>query len=210
MSKADEIEEKIKEKRTLEANQRGIMGQNGKIGTILKNLGQPIISQNQGGSFIESNYINLDGNYEYDNIENCADARELMRKIPIMDLDLNERPNSAEWDDQMNQKTNFTTNIIGMNFDGLTRGMHLEITYKEYEAELIVYFQGNVVYKESKGELISYIPSENWHKLIESLYKIAKEKQRNNKEKEFEENLLKQENKKRNWINQIAKNWGFN
>jgi hypothetical protein len=49
----NEREKRIREQREMEANRKGIMGLNGKFGTIVRNLGQPIISH--GGGMYESN-----------------------------------------------------------------------------------------------------------------------------------------------------------
>lgn len=209
MSKSDDIEEKIKEKRTLEANQKGLMGKNGKVGTILKILGQPIINQSEGGTFIDSNYIDLEAN-DYKNLEDYSNSTELMRNIPIMDCNSNDRPSSDEWDQNMPDPQNFSTTTIGMHFDGLSRGLHLEIKYDEYESELVVYYKGYIVYKEIKGELINYVPLEEWHNHIEHLYKISKEKQRKIKEIEFEQQIKQNENRKQLWWNKIKEQWGIN
>jgi hypothetical protein len=65
------------------------------------------------------------------------------------------------------------------------------------------------VYKETKGELLSYNPIEEWEKWIESLYKIAKEKQRKVKEKEFEESIKSNEKEKDFWWEKIKNRWGI-
>ena len=44
-----EIEKRIQEKRTVEATKKKLMGFNGKLGCIVRNLGQPIIAQSEGG-----------------------------------------------------------------------------------------------------------------------------------------------------------------
>ena len=59
MSKQEEIEEKIREQRTIEANKKGLIGQNGKIGMVLRMLGHPIIAQYEGGTYVDTNYLDL-------------------------------------------------------------------------------------------------------------------------------------------------------
>jgi len=209
MASAEEFEDKIREKRILEANKKGLMGQNGKIGIVLKTFGDPIISQSEGGYYVDSNYIDLEGinNDEPSEINNSND---LMKKIPIMNIEGNKRPDSQEWYQEMPDPISYGVDTIGIHFDGLNRGMHLEIKYEEISSELIVYYKGYLVYKESKGELLSYAPYEEWEKWIDSLYKVAKEKQRILKEKEFEDSVKQAEKDKSAWWESIKKRWGIN
>ena len=57
-------ESRIQEQRTIEAAKNNIMGLNGKLGCIAKNLGDPIIAEYSGGQYFSSNdmpdYLNLD------------------------------------------------------------------------------------------------------------------------------------------------------
>lgn len=205
MPSPEEIEEKIKEKRIIEANKKGFLGPNSKIKLILKIFGDPIISQSENGGYVDTNYMDLHG-YELPE-EEILNNIDLLKKIPIMELDNNTRPNSEEWTDMPDSK-NYSTETIGYHFDGLSRGMHMEIKYDEFSTETIISYKGYVCYREAKGELLSYIPNNEWEKWIESLYKVAKEKQRVIKEKEFEESIKEKEKEKENWINKIISNWG--
>lgn len=208
MSTPEEIEEKIREKRILEANKKGLVGQNGKIGTILKIFGSPIISQTEGGYYVDSNY--LEDPYDQKKpIEDISDSVDLMRNIPIMNIDTNDRPNTKEWSDGMPDAVDYGVDTIGIHFDGLSRGMHLEIKYDELTSELLVLYKGYVVYKEIKGEILSYAPYEEWEKWIESLYKVAKEKIRKIKEEEFEDSIKNNEREKFRWWNKIKEKWGI-
>lgn len=210
MSKSEEIENKIIEKRTLEANKKGLMGKNGKLGTILKILGQPIINQSAGGGLLDSNYIDLEGNSEQIDLLELRNSEELMQNIPIMNVSGNSRPDTDEWKKDMPDPIDYGIETIGLHFDGLNRGMHLEIKYDDITSELVVYYKGHVAYKEIKGELLGYAPNEEWEKWIDSLYKIAKEKQRNLKEKEFEELIKQNEREKTDWWEKIKNKWGIN
>jgi hypothetical protein len=210
VSKAEEFEDKIREKRILEATKKGLMGQNGKIGIVLKILGQPIINQSEGGYYTDSNYIDLEGvDFTRKSIHEIENSEELMRNIPIMGMDGSERPTSSEWASEMPDAIHYGIDTIGMHFDGLSRGMHLEIKYDEVSSELVLYYKGYVAYKEIKGELLSYAPNEEWEKWIESLYKVSKEKQRKIKEKEFEESIKENEKEKSIWWEKIKNRWGL-
>lgn len=209
MSKAEEFEEKIKEKRTLEANKKGLIGQNGKLGIILKSLGSPIIEHSEGGGYVESNYIDLEGKTDDINLHDISSSEEFMKKIPIIYMKGVERPQTDEWNLDMPDSISYGIETIGLHFDGLNRGMHLEIKYDYNLSELVVYYRGYLVYKEIKGDLFSYIPNEEWEKWVDSLYKIAKEKHRKQKEEDFKKTTIQNEKDKNAWIEKIRLRWGF-
>lgn len=205
MSRREELEEKIREQRTIEANKKGLIGQNGKIGTVLRMMGQPIISQSEGGSYVDTNYIDL--HPEEESYEDPKNNDQLLKKIPIMNMGTNERPNSDEWA-ELPEGTSYDTQTLGWHFDGLSRGMHLEIKYDNVFSELSVYYKGYLVYKEISGEITCYVPNQEWEAWIEKLYKISRESQRKLKEKEFEEQIKNAEKNKQNWWSQIKSRWG--
>lgn len=205
MSKREEIEEKIREQRIIEANKKGLIGQSGKIGTVLRIMGQPIISQYEGGTFIDSNYINLRGEEILD--EEPQNNNELLKKIPIMDAGANDRPQTSEWA-ELEDPSQVSIQTIGWHFDGLDRGMHLEIDYRDASAELSVTYKGYTVYKEVGGEIICYVPHEEWETWIEKLSKNAKDIQRKLKEQEFKSKVEQTEKQKNNWWNSIVEKWG--
>ena len=64
MSKPEELEQRIREQRIIEANKKGLVGQNGKIGMVLKMMGNPIIAQTEGGGLIDINYIQYESEEE--------------------------------------------------------------------------------------------------------------------------------------------------
>lgn len=204
MSKPEELEQRIREQRTIEANKKGFVGQNGKIGIILKMMGHPIIAQAEGGGLIDTNYLQ----YESQELDDPRNSIELMQGMPTMDLEGANRPEGEEWS-ELNEPISYGTYTLGWHFDGLSRGMHLEIKYDEIDAELSVSYKGRTVYKEIKGEIVSYVPHDEWEKWIESLSKIAKDAHRKLKEQEFSENIEKSEKQKANWLNSIRSRWGI-
>lgn len=205
MAKPEELEEKIREKRTIEANKKGFVGQAGKIGLVLKMFGEPIIAQTEGGGYIDTNYIDLRNENLIDEPKNNS---EYMQQIPLMDMEENQRPEGNEWT-EMPDGSSFGTQQIGWHFDGLSRGMHMEIKYDEFTTEFILTYRGFVAYKEIKGEIFSYVPNQEWEGWIESLYKKAKEKQRRMKEVEFENQIKFSEQKKQAWWRQMKSRWGL-
>lgn len=206
MSSPEELEEKIREQRIIEANKKGLIGQNGKIGIVLRVLGSPIISQSEGGVYVDTNY--LESEFEEENIQDAKDSLDMMSKIPIMNIENTNRPTSSEWYQHMPDPVSYGIENIGIHFDGLSRGMHLEIKYDDLSSELTLSYKGYVCYKEIKGELLSYVPNEEWEKWIDHLYKISKDKLRKIKEEEFEENIKQNEKNKFDWVNNIIKKWG--
>lgn len=207
MKRIEEIEEKIKEERLIEATKKGLFGQNGKIIIVLKAFGEPIVSQNEGGSYVDKSY--LEDPYEStNNLEDISNKDEFLRELPVWAMNETERPNGSEWSELHNEMS-YTTNRIGYHFCGLSRGMHLEIKYDETTTELSVSYKGYPVYKESKGELLSYVPSDDWEMHINKLFSSAKEKLRVLKESEFQKNIKNSESDKESWLEQMKKRWGF-
>lgn len=196
MASREEIEIKIREQRTAEANKKGLVGQGGKIGTVLKSLGSPIVGQTEGAA-----YLDLSGR------ENSPTGSP-MKDIPIMDIDGAERPSGSEWD-EIGESVGFTTRVIGRHFDGLGRGMHLEIFYKDDSSEMSVYYRGYLVYREIQGEIDCYVPVEEWEGWISSLFKVAKKIQRESKEKEFSQKVAEADAAKKSWIREMAARWGI-
>lgn len=192
MSQRNEIEARIKEQRLAEATKKGLIGQAGKIGTVLKFLGSPIISQSEATIFLDT-----------------QGTGEEQEGIPVMDIDGATRPEGSEWSDAEIYPTPFNIRPIGFHFDGLNRGMHLEILYKEDSSEMIVYYRGVCVFKEVQGDLLCYVPNIEWEGWISSLFKIAKKTQREEKEREFQEKVKDAEVAKSSWLRDLASRWGF-
>lgn len=207
MKKIEEIEEKIKEERLIEANQKGLFGQNGKIIIVLKAFGEPIISQNEGGLYFDQNY--LEDPYDTnENLEQTTSSGEFLRDLPVWSMDDINRPASSEWE-ELNKEVRYSTTKLGYHFCGLSRGMHMEIKYEDANAELYVTYKGYPVYKESKGDLILYVPSDEWESNINKLYNAAKEKLRVLKEQEFQKTIKSSDSEKKNWLDKMKKRWGF-
>lgn len=165
----------IKEKRTIEALKKDLMGPGGKLGTICKYLGSPIYHQGNGmnGIFLDDPYDNHDD----------EDAL----------LEFDESENVYE---------------IGWIFSGLSSGMNLEIKYIDNEKKLTVTHEGRTVYTEISGELESYAPLENWEKMIEQLYKIAKNKK---KKRVVMEKIERKEliaEKQKSFLRKMMDKWG--
>lgn len=198
MSKREELEARIREQRTLEANKKGLVGASGKIGVVLRMLGQDIIaqSQNEGFSVLPE-----------EEPQEPKNNSEFMSRIPIMDVDGVSRPDSEEWAEM--GEANFSyTRKVGMHFDGLGRGMHMEIQYDEERSELSLLYKGYLAYREVMGEIDTYVPNEEWEGWVERLYRLSKDIQRRGKEAEFKENAERAEKEKASWWRSMLARWG--
>lgn len=192
MVRREEIEARIKEERTAEATKKGLMGAAGKIGSVLRAMGHPIVAQTEDASYLD--------------VEGRGDEPEGM---PVMDMEGVERPSGPGWSDAAVAPTPYGVHNIGRHFDGLSRGMHMEIIYKDESAEMSVYHRGHMVYREVQGDLQCYIPSDEWEGWVSSLFKVAKRIQREEKERDFQARVEEADRKKASWLRDIASRWGL-
>lgn len=195
-------EKKIIEQRTIEATRKGLMGFSGKLGIILRSLGQPIVSQSDG--IYMSEYFGYSNN-NYDPNENEIITMEALDLLgnPI------EEPSDPSWANKNNNRKNISTRDIGWHYDGLNRSMHLEIKFLEEQAELTVYYEGNLVFKEISGELKTYIPFDDWELKIETLFKSSKKIDDLVKTKEKTERIEEAKKNKSKWLKKMKENWGI-
>lgn len=199
MSKKEELEARIKEQRTLEANKKGLVGVSGKIGVVLRTLGDEIIAQSEDTT---------PGYLMEEEKEDPSNSGELMSYIPIMDIEGNQRPEGPEWGEAGESRFS-STRRIGMYFDGLSRGMHMEIMYDEEKSELSLHHRGYLAYREVMGDLEAYVPNQEWEGWIEALYKKSKEIRRIEKEEEFKRRLAEAEKEKASWWEALKVRWGI-
>jgi hypothetical protein len=196
MASREEIESRIRDQRTAEANRKGLIGQGGKIGTVLKALGSSVVGQTEDVA-----YLNISGS-------ESEQTGSVLKDMPMMDIEGSERPSGSEWGEAADA-VHFSTRVVGRHFDGLGRGMHLEIFYKDESSEMSVYHRGYLVYQEVQGELTCYVPIDEWEEWISSLFKVAKKIQREAKEKEFAEKVSNAAEAKKSWLREIASRWGI-
>ena len=173
----DSKESLIKEKRTIEATRKNLMGPSGKLGIICRFLGKPIIFH--GG----------------------ANSSELLWDDPYEMTEDEELPTFNEEEGGMY--------VHGWVYDGLSRGMHLEIKYIDHEKKLTVFYKGFEVFKEIAGDLEKYAPFSDWEDMIEKLHQNAIDKRK-------EENIVgkvirKQElgKKAMELLRKLRMNWGI-
>lgn len=198
MSKREELEARIREQRTLEANKKGLVGASGKIGVVLRMLGQDVIAQSMDEGFLLA---------PEEEPQEPRNSSEFMRRIPVMDLDGVSRPDSEEWAEMGEAEFSYTRKV-GMHFDGLGRGMHMEIQYDEEKSELSLFYRGYLAYREVMGEIDTYVPNEEWEGWLDRLHRLSKDIQRRQKEQEFKENAERAEKEKSTWWDSMLARWG--
>ncbi len=98
---------------------------------------------------------------------------------------------------------------IGWFFDGLNRGMNLEIKYLDGSNELTVRYNGNVVYQEVGGDLGGYAPFDDWEEKVEKLYEIAKQKENHTKKQTREKNQEVAKKRSKVLLEKMRKKWGI-
>jgi hypothetical protein len=199
-------EKVIREKRTIEATKKNLMGPAGKIGIIVRALGDPIMAQ--GGSNIDTYYLE-DPFEDFSNVE--YEKTLSGQNGPVAwtdDLIENEGGAGAIHEDN--------SNFLGYVFDGLSRGIHIEIQYiRQIDImtmrqiyTLKVHYKGYEVYKEVAGELDAYAPFPEWEDLILRLYKNAKEKHKSIKDQEYTDLIEVVDKKKASFLDRLRMRWG--
>lgn len=141
-------EKNIREKRTILAASKNFIGVAGRLGTIAKYLGSPI--KYQGNKLVSDRTLDEYLGEPYD-VYDQPNRDEL----PVFD----EREDFIE--------------TIGYMFDGLSRGIHMEIKYMYETKILTVHWKGYQVYMEVAGDLFAYAPFDEWETKIDTLYKQA-------------------------------------
>lgn len=188
---SDQKENIIREKRTIEATKKNLIGPSGKFGVILQAFGTPIIRQGTG--LFDITY--MDGIYEdhvYTEYESTASGQlgPVAYRDEILDME------------------DETIENEGLMFDGLSRGMHLEIIYWHADNKLKVSYKGYTVYLEIAGDLHGYAPFEEWEALIERLYKAARDRLKEIKSQKEAEMKAHIEKKKKDFWRNLRMRWG--
>lgn len=188
----EQKERVVREKRTIEATKKNLMGPAGKLGVIVRSLGNPIIRQGTGlfdADFLEDPY----DDFTDEVFETTVSGQDgpLVNRDEIQELS----------DDFIQHE--------GYIFDGLSRGMHMEIQYHSVNHKLTVTYKGYLVYKEVAGELESFAPQEEWEMLIEKLYTVAKKQEKVLKKQRDLEITEKVQERKTTFWNRMKQRWGL-
>lgn len=169
-------EESIREARMIEATRKRLMGSSGKIGCVVRNMGQPIIAS---------------GSPNYD-VSYLDDPFKIHDPDEILTMD----------EDDISYQ-------MGWHFDGLSRGMNLEIKYLEDGRDLIVRYKGQVVYREISGELHGYAPFDEWEEKIDRLYEAAMKIENEKKKKRRKDQKEIAEKRSQELLKKMQLKWGI-
>jgi len=181
----------IKEQRTFEATKKKLMGVDGKLGTILKQLGHPIVAQD----IYYENRLNFYDEYDEEEIITTGNTED-------------DAPAGWEWTDPESIYET-STRQIGWHFDGLSRGMHLEIKYDDYTGVLSLHYKGYLVFEENSGDLLRYSPSADWEILVDRLYQVAAPMKKKRSDEFKEEQTQEGKRQKRNFLQRMKEKWGL-
>ena len=194
-----DAEKRIKDQRVIEANRKNLFGLEGKLGCILKYLGEPLVRQDEGDWFHNTRYMNEDSTIEWG-----GTPEEIISQIPTED-----------WGEMIpdecyrSERKSYDIQEIGMHFDGLSRGMHLEIRYLEEEGQLTVKWEGNLVYREVGGDLECYVPMNEWEDKINLLFPLAKKLEVKKSHEMMDVRREKIQKDKISFLEKIRKKWGI-
>lgn len=182
----------IREKRTIEATKKDLMGPSGKLGTILHAFGSPVMRQ--GSGLVDVGYLS-DPYHDFVHTDYASTMSGQRGPVAHRDelLDL-------EDDNVYNE---------GLLFDGLSRGLHMEILYWHDINEIKVSYKGFVVYKEVAGELDAYAPFPEWEAMVEKLHRAAKERMKKIKHEQEVEYAERIQVKKKAFWQELRMRWGI-
>jgi hypothetical protein len=187
----DSKENVIREKRTIEATKKNFMGPAGKFGVILRAFGSPIIRQ--GSGLFDEGFLD------------SGDADQVHTEYSTT---ISGQQGPVVFRDEIKEFSDDYVFSEGHVFDGLSRGMHIEIIQKESTNELTVTYKGYVVYREVAGELDSYAPFPDWEDMIERLYRTAKERVKKLKKMQEEQISFRVDESKKSFWQRLRMRWG--
>ena len=213
MGMIDEKEKRIAEKRAIEATKRGYLGPRGKIGLIARFMGDSIIDHT--GSHGSEGFDN-DINYMPDDLPGLPaewdqSPAAIQARIPYAEeAYLGDEPIGQTWREERNYAVStITPEIIGWHFDGLRRGLPIEIWMKTKDGSVYLTYQGRTVYEENQNILTCFVPGKEWQDAIERLQKPAKERETAFKLTENDNRRREAEALKKLFEIRLRENWGI-
>lgn len=177
-------EKAIRERRTILAASNNLMGVSGKLGTIARYLGSPIMFQ--GSALGDSRSLDDYLGEPYDVYDHKSEDQ-----LPTFD-----------------EQTAYIA-AIGHVFDGLSRGIHLEIKYIDETKSLTVYWKGFPVYREVAGDLYAYAPFDEWESKVNKLYEQARKIAAKYQEEQQLTDAEEAKQKQVNFLQRLRLQWGI-
>ncbi len=188
-----ELENKIKDLRTIEANQKNLVGPTGKLGIIVRMFGQPIIDE--GGGIYEVDYLDYD-QFSYEGFYETTVSKQ--RGPSLGDNRIHESDEDV------------TYRCLGYFYNALSAGINMEIRSEKDEDHfsLQVIVEGSVVYQELNGDLEQYVPGD-WEKKVNSLYRVAEKRLEGIKKNMAISIKQEAEENKQGFLQRLKERWGF-
>ena len=126
---------------------------------------------------------------------------------------LHEMGETLDWDTPDDKMPVFDEDepitYLGMIFDGLKFGKHIEIKYFTDNKELNVYYKGYLVYQEIFGDLQCYTPFAEWEDLIDQTYKKADRIKKEKKNYLKEKTIIERKKEKVGFLGELRERWGI-
>lgn len=98
---------------------------------------------------------------------------------------------------------------IGTFFDGLSRGININIYVNFEMREIKCYYDDKIVYRETTGELEGFSPNEVWEEKLEKLYSLAKKVEKEKRQIEKKDLIKIAEKKKNSILKYLKEKWGL-
>lgn len=187
-----EKEKIIKEQRTAEATDKNLMGLEGKLGTILKYLGQSVVTQES------SNYDRTEWEDIYKDDE---------EGLPTYDVDMPVLEMGKLFD---GLKFGHHIEISYMVEGAIPVKENEYITNYESASKVIkVSYKGYLVYLEAEGDLHIYKPMDEWEEIINKIYASARKLQLKHREENAENEKLEIKKTKLGFLEKLRETWGI-
>lgn len=97
---------------------------------------------------------------------------------------------------------------IGCHYDGMRRGMHLEVIWQAEFREIKCYYKGRLVYREIAGELDGYAPGE-WEPVVESLYEQTRRRERDERKIQTKTAGIEARREQNEFLEAMKLKWGI-
>lgn len=116
--------------------------------------------------------------------------------------------------DDLNETTipimdeSITASEIGYNFDGLSRGINLNIMCNDQLSTIRMYYDGYCFYEEENNQLLRYVPNDLIEKQIDSLYVVVEEKVKDKYRKMKAEEIKEASKIEKEEIRRLRNKWG--
>jgi len=183
----------IIEQRYSEAVRKGLTGMEGKFGSILKYLGEPLVTHTGGW-------------YTSNPMEDLYEIPDDNPKMPEFDED--EPVMEIGW--------HFDGSSSGISLEIFFYEEAPDRGWRRIEnggpgpgKELSVWWKGKLVFCESDDSLFCYVPSHEWESHVDYLFGIAKQRELKSRKKQIEETKEEVKKEKLSWLERMRLRWGI-